>query len=58
VLVINGQGDALASNAHAGWYRDALPDARVEMVPGVGHLVLVPQWERILSWVAPEGGER
>ena len=58
VLVINGQGDALASNAHASWYRDALPDARVEMVPGVGHLVLVPQWERILSWVAPEGGER
>lgn len=55
VLLVNGQGDALAGNAHAAWYRDALPDARVEMVPGVGHLVLVSQWERILSWVAPEG---
>lgn len=58
VLIVNGQGDALAGNAHATWYRNALPDARVEMVPGVGHLVLVPQWERILSHVSPGVGTR
>ncbi len=55
VLVVAGQADALAGSAHADWYRDALPDARAEVVPGVGHLVVVPQWERILAHVAPSG---
>ncbi|MDN4616358.1 alpha/beta hydrolase [Leifsonia sp. F6_8S_P_1B] len=52
-LVIAGQGDAIAGNAHAAWYRRQLPDARQEMVPGVGHLVIVPAWGRVLSHVAP-----
>ena len=58
VLLVNGQGDALAGTPHADWYRDALPDARAEVVPGVGHLVLVPQWERILTHVAPDAVRR
>ncbi|MFF1634639.1 alpha/beta fold hydrolase [Leifsonia sp. NPDC058248] len=52
-LIVNGQGDALAGNAHATWYRRALPDARVEMVPGVGHMVIVPAWGEVLSHLAP-----
>lgn len=52
-LIIAGQADALAGHAHAAWYQRAIPDARMEMVPGVGHLAVVPMWGRILSHVAP-----
>lgn len=52
-LIVGGQGDAIAGNAHAAWYQKAVPDARVEMVPGVGHLVIVPAWGRVLAHLAP-----
>lgn len=52
-LVVGGQGDPIAGNAHAAWYQRRLPDARMEMVPGVGHLVIVPAWGRVLSHLAP-----
>lgn len=52
-LIVNGQADALAGNAHATWYQGALPDARVEMFPNRGHLVIIPAWERVLSHLAP-----
>jgi len=52
-LVIAGQADPLAGHAHAAWYQKALPDARMEMVPGVGHLAVVPTWGRMLSHLAP-----
>lgn len=52
-LIVNGQADPIAGNAHASWYQKALPDARVEMVPGAGHLVVLPGWERVLSHLAP-----
>jgi pimeloyl-ACP methyl ester carboxylesterase len=52
-LVVAGQADALAGYAHAAWYQKALPDARLEMVPGAGHLAVVPMWGRILSHLAP-----
>lgn len=52
-LVIAGQADAVAGHAHAAWYQRSLPDARMEMVPGAGHLVVAPMWDRILSHVAP-----
>ncbi|WP_158865963.1 alpha/beta fold hydrolase [Leifsonia sp. AG29] len=57
-LVISGEGDAIAGSAHAAWYQRALPDARMEVVPGVGHLVVVPAWERVLSHLAPAGVRR
>lgn len=53
-LIVGGQGDAIAGNAHAAWYKKAVPDSRMEMVPGVGHLVIVPAWERVLAHLAPE----
>ncbi|MFF1572579.1 alpha/beta fold hydrolase [Leifsonia sp. NPDC058292] len=52
-LIVNGQADPLVGNAHASWYQKALPDARVEMVPGAGHMVVIPAWERVLSHLAP-----
>lgn len=52
-LIVNGQGDPLAGNTHASWYQKAIPDARVEMVPEVGHLVVIPAWERVLAHLAP-----
>lgn len=52
-LVVAGQADALAGHAHGAWYQRSLPDARLEMVPGVGHLAIAPMWGRILSHLAP-----
>ncbi|MFJ3491107.1 alpha/beta fold hydrolase [Leifsonia aquatica] len=52
-LIVGGQGDAIAGNAHAAWYQKAVPDSRMEMVPGVGHLVIVPAWGRVLAHLAP-----
>ena len=52
-LVIAGQADSVAGHAHAAWYQRGLPDARLEMVPGAGHLVVVPAWARVLSFLAP-----
>jgi pimeloyl-ACP methyl ester carboxylesterase len=52
-LIVNGQGDALAGNAHATWYQRNLPDARVEMFPAAGHMVIVPAWSDVLSHLAP-----
>ncbi|WP_431218885.1 alpha/beta fold hydrolase [Leifsonia xyli] len=52
-LIIAGQADQLAGHAHAAWYQRALADSRVEMVPGAGHLAIVPMWGRILSHLAP-----
>jgi pimeloyl-ACP methyl ester carboxylesterase len=52
-LIVNGQADAIAGNAHATWYQRALPDARVEMIPKRGHLVIIPAWDRVLSHLGP-----
>lgn len=54
-LIVAGQADAIAGGAHAAWYREAVPNARVEMVPDVGHLVVVPAWGEVLAHLAPEG---
>lgn len=57
-LIVNGQADAIAGNAHASWYQKALPDARVEMMPGVGHFAVIPAWDRVLSHLAPGAKRR
>ena len=46
-----GAADAIGP-AHGEWWQRALPHARLEVVPGVGHLVAVPLWDRLLSHVA------
>jgi len=51
-LLLYGAKDPIG-NAHASWYRSHLVDARVEMVPDRGHLLIVPLWDRVLSHLAP-----
>lgn len=52
-LLVYGAADPVVGTAHARWWKDALPAARIEMSPRVGHLVLLPQWGRVLSHLAP-----
>jgi pimeloyl-ACP methyl ester carboxylesterase len=51
-LLLYGEDDAEIGQAHADWYHSRLPDSRVEMVAHAGHLVLISQWETVLSHVA------
>ncbi|HYH92814.1 MAG TPA: alpha/beta fold hydrolase [Candidatus Saccharimonadales bacterium] len=52
-LLLYGTADPLGGNRHARWWKDHLPNARVEMVPGAGHLLVIPMWARALSFLAP-----
>lgn len=48
-LLVYGQDDALIDRAHAAWYGQHVPHVQAEIVPGVGHLVVVPAWGRVLE---------
>lgn len=52
-LLLNGSADPIAGPRHAKWWQRRLPDARFEQVPGAGHLVMMPMWERALAHLAP-----
>jgi pimeloyl-ACP methyl ester carboxylesterase len=52
-LLLYGGADAVAGHAHAAWYHDHLPDSRIEMSPGAGHLLIIPLWDRVLAHLAP-----
>jgi pimeloyl-ACP methyl ester carboxylesterase len=52
-LLVYGGADPVISSRHGRWWQRHLPDARLEMTPGVGHLLVVPRWARILSHLAP-----
>jgi hypothetical protein len=56
-LLLYGNADEIGS-AHARWYKNHLADARVEMVPKAGHLVVIPMWDRVLSHLAPGSTRR
>ena len=49
VLLAYGADDERVPPAHGEWYRDRLPSAELQMWPGVGHLVVVPAWGRVLE---------
>jgi pimeloyl-ACP methyl ester carboxylesterase len=51
-LLVFGTADPVVGAAHARWWKDALPSARVEMSPDAGHLVLLPRWGRVLQHLA------
>lgn len=55
VLLLYGSADPVAGAAHGHWWQRNLPSARLEMVPGAGHLLIVPMWQRILSFLATSG---
>jgi pimeloyl-ACP methyl ester carboxylesterase len=52
-LLVYGGADSQLPSRHGRWWQQQLPDARLEMVPNVGHLVIVPMWKRLLSFLAP-----
>jgi pimeloyl-ACP methyl ester carboxylesterase len=54
--VLLGYGAAdFVGPAHGEWWQQGLPHARLEIVPDVGHLLVVPFWERALAHLAPRG---
>jgi pimeloyl-ACP methyl ester carboxylesterase len=53
-LLLYGSRDALAGPRHGRWWREHLPDARLELAPEAGHLLLIPMWARALSHLAPD----
>jgi pimeloyl-ACP methyl ester carboxylesterase len=55
-LLLYGSRDPLAGPRHGRWWHSRLPDARLEVVPGAGHLLVVPTWSRVLSFLAPSRG--
>lgn len=52
-LLLYGAADPVAGHKHASWWHARLPNARVEMAPAAGHMLLIPLWRRVLSHLAP-----
>lgn len=52
-LLLYGNADPETGNRHATLWQRRLGNARVEMVPGGTHELLVPTWSRVLSHLAP-----
>ena len=52
-LCLYGSQDPVAGFRHGAWWQKNLPQARLEMVPGAGHLLIIPIWRRVLSHLAP-----
>ena len=55
MLLLYGTRDPAIGSRHATWWQRHLPSARVEMSPGAGHLLIIPMWHRVLSFLAPTG---
>jgi pimeloyl-ACP methyl ester carboxylesterase len=52
-LCLYGDADPVAGSRHGAWWQKALPNARLEMVPGAGHMLVISMWRRALSHLAP-----
>jgi pimeloyl-ACP methyl ester carboxylesterase len=52
-LLLYGRNDPAIGPAHGSWWQRQLPDARLETAPDLGHLLIVPMWKRVLSFLAP-----
>lgn len=55
-LLLYGAADPIAGPAHGSWWREQLPNARLEVVPRAGHLLVLPTWNRVLSHLTPVRG--
>jgi hypothetical protein len=53
-LLLYGSHDPVADPRHGRWWQSRLPDARLEVAPGAGHLLVIPMWARVLSHLAPD----
>ncbi|MCD7101910.1 alpha/beta fold hydrolase [Pseudoclavibacter sp. 13-3] len=56
VLVIAGDRDDIVPLSSQRSFVEALPDARLEVVEGVGHLVHYEAWRQADSWIRPFTG--
>jgi pimeloyl-ACP methyl ester carboxylesterase len=52
-LLLYGSRDPIAGTRHGTWWQKRLPNARLEVVPGAGHLLILLMWRRALSHLAP-----
>jgi pimeloyl-ACP methyl ester carboxylesterase len=52
-LLLYGSKDPVAGSRHGSWWQKRLPNARLEVVPGAGHLLILSMWQRALSHLAP-----
>ena len=52
-LLLYGSRDPVAGTRHGTWWQKRLPNARLEVVPGAGHLLILAVWHRALSHLAP-----
>jgi pimeloyl-ACP methyl ester carboxylesterase len=53
-LLLYGSRDPIAGPAHARWWQERLPDARLELGHDAGHLAVLSMWSRALSHLTPE----
>lgn len=53
-LAVYGDADPLAGAPHGIWWRDSLPDAKLELIPDMGHLLAVPLWGRALAFLTAD----
>lgn len=52
-LLLYGAKDGRVSAKHAAWYKNHIPNSRIEMSPNIGHMLIFKLWPRALSHVAP-----
>ncbi|MEO7913518.1 MAG: alpha/beta hydrolase [Roseiflexaceae bacterium] len=52
-LLLYGSKDPVAGSRHGAWWQKRLPNARLEVGPGAGHLLILSMWQRALSHLAP-----
>jgi len=52
-LLLYGAQDPVAGPRHGTWWQKCLPNARLEVVPGAGHVLILSMWRRALSHLAP-----
>jgi pimeloyl-ACP methyl ester carboxylesterase len=56
-LLLYGSRDPVAGPRHGSWWQKRLPNARLEVVPDAGHLLIFAMWGRALSHLAPGIGK-
>lgn len=57
-LLMFGSADPATGSSHGRRWQEALPDARLEMVPKGDHEILERVWKRVLSHLAPGRARR